>query len=168
MVFVQSGFAADTISCSNKKIDIKAKGFTGFGAEAKKTKTIGYLSLDNSPDAIYQRSFEIGRYRFSREGSEWSIYRKNDDGVFELRKDVHFPVKISADQPLYVSQRDKNVLELRRNTDSANSISMTLVFGKETIEAKEQNGSPILTYNLCPSSTPKAATRATAAPNTKN
>lgn len=54
------------------------------------------------------------------------------------------------DQPLYVSQRDKNVLEVRRNTDDVNSTSMTIAFGPEKIEVKNAAGKPVLTYNVCP------------------
>lgn len=142
--------AAETINCTEKTVEIKAAGFSGFGAEAKKLKTVGRLSKSTSVESVYERTFEIGRYRFERANDKWTVFRKNDQGVFEYRQDIGFPVKVSVDQPLYVSQRDKNVLEVRRNTDDVNSTSMTIVFGGEKIEVRNALGKPVLTYNACP------------------
>ena len=153
MILIVGSFAtagaAENIDCNQKTIEIKAAGFSGFGAEAKKLKAVGRLAKSNLAESAYERTFEIGRYRFERANEKWSVYRKNDQGIFEPRPDIAFPVKVSVDQPLYVSQRDINVLELRRNTDDVNSTSMTIVFSPEKIEVKNSAGKPVLTYRAC-------------------
>lgn len=143
-------FAADSYNCSDKNIEIKAKGFTGYGAQAQKIKTVGRLSPTTSEASTYQRSFEIGFYRFVKEADVWAVYRKNDQGVYLLKREIQFPVKVSIDQPIYVSKRDKNVLEVRRNTDDKNSTFMTIVFGREKMNVNDSEGNSILLYNLCP------------------
>lgn len=154
--------AFETVDCSEKIIEIKAAGFTGFGAEAKKLKPVGRLAKATASEATHERSFEIGRYRFEKANDKWNVYRKSDQGLFEFRQDISFPVKVSVDQPLYVSQRDKNVLEVRRNADDVNSTSMTISFGSKKIEVKNAVGKPVLTYNVCPAAQKAAPVKARA------
>lgn len=163
LILTNTAFAIEKHNCTDKKIEVKAKGFMGYGAEAQKEKSIGRISSTTSAASTYQRSFETGRYRFVKESDAWAIYRKNDQDVYELRKDIKFPVKVSIDQPIYVSQRDKNVLEIRRNTDDKNSTSMTVVFGPAQMNVKDRDGKEILSYSLCPTSNehPAAASDAT-------
>lgn len=159
LILAKSVFAVETHNCSDKKIEVKAKGLIGYGAETQKEKSIGRISSTTSETSTYQRSFETGLYRFVKESDTWAIYRKNDQDVYELRKDIHFPVKVSIDQPIYVSQRDKNVLEVRRNTDDKYSTSVTVVFGREKMNVKDRDGKEILSYSLCSASS-KQSTQA--------
>lgn len=142
--------ATEFYSCSGRNVEIKSAGFYGYNAEAKKIKSVGRFSVATSDASNYQRSFEIGAYRFAKEGEQWAIYRKNDQGRYELRRELKFPVKVSVDQPIYVSQRSKTVLEVRRNTDDTNSTSMTVVFGRSQMEAKDASGKNLVIYTLCP------------------
>ncbi len=128
--FVQ---AQNSKNCSDP-IDLKTKGFLGFGKEAEKEKTIArFLEQKISDTSTYNKSFEIGKYQFVKTKTDWEIYRKNDSGKYELRTDLKFPIKVFADHPIYVSQRPNSILEVRRNTDDTYSKSLTVQFKDKEI-----------------------------------
>ena len=155
LILAPSSFAVETLSCSTKDIEIKAAGFLGLGAETQKVKPIGRLTTRTSETSIYERSFEIGAYRFVKDISGFVTYRKNDAGAYE-QKDIKGQVKVSNDHPIYVNNREGNTLVVRRTGDSKNQQEMIIVFGQNQISVKiNKNGfySEMLNYTLCQKST---------------
>ena len=139
--------AQNSKNCSDP-IDLKTKGFLGFGKEAEKEKTIArFLEQKISDTSTYSKSFEIGKYQFVKTKTDWEIYRKNDSGKYELRSDLKFPIKVFADHPIYVSQRPNSILEVRRNTDDTYSKSFTVQFKDKEIVIQDGAMKSIL---LCP------------------
>lgn len=152
LILAPNSFAVEMMNCSTSDIEIKAAGFLGLGEKAKKIKTIGKLTTQTNDNSSYERSFEIGRYRFVKEKNDFITYRKNDAGTYE-QKDNNKPIRVLNDHSIYVSHREGNTLVIRRSGDDKNKQEMTIVFGKKQMSAKiSRDGvySEILNYTLCP------------------
>ncbi len=154
LIFIEFALAeniSQSTDCKSNRWPVKVAGFLGYNQESKKIRTIAHIvtpSVDQK--SVYERVLEIGNYRFIREGLSWQIYRRNTkDGVFELRKDIPFPVKVSVDEPLYVSVRSDQALELRRNTDDVHSTSVTFQFSKDDTTVKDAKQATIAKYDSC-------------------
>lgn len=155
LILTQNAFAVDSLSCSTDDIEIKATGFLGLGQEAKIEKTIGKLTTRTNETSIYERSFEIGAYRFVKEKDGFITYRKNEAGAY-AQLDIKGQVKVSNDHPIFVSNREGNTLIIRRLGDDKNKQEMIIIFDKNQMSVKVNKGgsySEILKYTLCPKGT---------------
>ncbi len=160
-LFGQHSLGKELPCSADEKIEIKASGFFGFGANAKKEKVIGRLSSTTTPESVFERSFEIGRYRFIREASGWSIYRQDQNNNYVLRKDINFPVKVLTDHPIYVYRRDNNTLEVQRNIVDLEPTSVQILFTPKRIIIRESPTKEILNYQLCKANNSEPASSST-------
>lgn len=171
LIFIEFALAeniSQSTDCKSNRWPVKVAGFLGYNQESKKIRTIAHIVTPNTDQkSVYERVLEVGQYRFIRENqnselsspqntsqnttkASWQIYRRNNkDGAFVLRKDLQFPVKVSVDEPLYVSVRSDQALELRRNTDDVHSTSVTFQFSKDDTTVKDAKQATIAKYDSC-------------------
>lgn len=152
LILASNSFAVETVSCTQSDIDIKVAGFLGLGEEAKKEKTIGKLTTRTGENPSYQRSFEIGEYRFIKENDKFITYRKDQTGnyaVFHLQDQV----RVSNNPSIDVSKQKDGNLIIRRSADEGQAQEIRIIFGrKEMLVKHEKQGQvlEILKYTLCP------------------
>ena len=147
--------AQEILPCADQGVPIRTAGFLGFGDSAKKIRTLATLHPTESGD--FDKELIVGIYKFRRANGSWEVFRKhgdgygNGDGNSYSKHPAKFPIRVFADQPIYVSQRAGNTLEIRRNTDDRHSTSVSVQFLKNNnVLVSNKSAQPILSVSACP------------------
>lgn len=176
MILASKSFAVEIKPCEDKGKDIaiKVAGFVGTSQKSKaEVQTIGKLTTRTSDNSNYERSYEIGEYRFVKENDKFITYRKDQTGnyaVFHMQGQV----RVSNNPSIDVSKQKDGSLIIRRSADAGQAQEIRIIFGhKEMLVKHERQGqvSDIFKYTLCPtdaSAEPAATKAATQNVNTAN
>ena len=138
--------AAKNSQCTDKWVPIKIKRFSGF-TEASLSKEVQIAKLVTpSPDqqSTYEKSFEMGKYRFVRNDKNWDIYRKNEKGGFELkRRSGQF--SIDTDQNIYAQVMPTGEINIRKTTVGYGN-EFNVFFTPTEISLKNSEGQSIFQH----------------------
>lgn len=155
LILASNSFAVEIKPCEEKDKDIAIKvvGFTGTSQKSKtEVQTIGKLTTRTSDNSNYERSYEIGEYRFVKENDKFITYRKDQTGsyaVFHLQGQV----RVSNNPSIDVSKQKDGNLIIRRSADEGQAQEIRIIFGREEMLVKhEKQGRnlEIFKYILCP------------------
>ena len=154
MILASKSFAVEIKPCEDKGKDIaiKVAGFVGTSQKSKaEVQTIGKLTTRTSDKSNYERSYEIGEYRFVKENDKFITYRKDQMGnyvVFHMQEQV----RVSNNPSIDVSKQKDGNLIIRRSADEGQAQEIRIIFGrKEMLVKHEKQGQvlEILKYTLC-------------------
>lgn len=144
------GFATPKSDCSSKNVSIKLPGFSGYGEELKKVKQIAQIITPTSDQpSTFEKSFEIGKYRFVRNDQTWDIYRKNENGEFE-KKDIKGKFQVDADQKIWATVRSDGSINIHRNISGDEyQKEMNVFFTKKEVYILDADKNKIFSYENC-------------------
>lgn len=150
MAFSLNLFSQEQVNCSSKSVAVKMAGFSGYGEELKKTKQIAQLVNPASDQAsTFEKSFEIGKYRFVRNDKTWDIYRKNDDGQFE-KKSITGKFQVDADQKIWATVRADGSINIHRNVSGDEyQKEFNVFFNKKEVTIVDSQQNTLLSYKNC-------------------
>ena len=125
-------------------------GFSGYGEQLKKTKQVAQLVTPSSEQAsTFEKSFEIGKYRFVRNDQVWDIYRKNENGEFE-KKDIKGKFQVDADQKIWATVRSDGSINIHRNISGDEyQKEMNVFFTKKEVYILDADKNKIFSYENC-------------------
>jgi hypothetical protein len=148
--FSQWVFAIDIVPCSEKWVPIKMPGFSGSTKSSllKKVQIAKLINPSNDQVSTYDKSFEMGKYRFVRNGNQWDIYRKNDEGKYEAKK-ISGQFLIDTDQNIYAEAMSTGELTIRKVTAGLEN-EIKVFFTPEKIAIKNmKNNTNLFEYKNC-------------------
>lgn len=146
----QNLFSQEQVNCSTKPVAIKMAGFSGYGKELKKTKQIAQLVNPASDQpSSFEKSFEIGKYRFVRNDKTWDVYRKNENGQFE-KKNITGKFQVDADQKIWATVRADGSINIHRNVAGDDyQKEFNVFFNKKEISIVDSQQNAMLSYKNC-------------------
>lgn len=150
MAFSINLFSQEQVNCSSKPVAVKMAGFSGYGAELKKTKQIAQLVNPASDQtSTFEKSFEIGKYRFVRNDKTWDIYRKNENGQFD-KKNISGKFQVDADQKIWATVRADGSINIHRNVSGDEyQKEFNVFFNKKEVKIVDSEQKTILSYKNC-------------------
>jgi hypothetical protein len=143
-------YAEDQVNCSSKTVPIKMAGFSGYGEELKKTKQIAQLVNPASDQpSSFEKSFEIGKYRFVKIEKGWDIYRKNENGQFQ-KKNITGKFQVDADQKIWATVRADGSINIHRNVAGEDyQKEFNVFFNKKEVSIVDSQKNALLSYKNC-------------------
>jgi hypothetical protein len=148
---ISQNLVAETANCTKEAVPLKMKNFSGYTEnELKIEKQVAKLTAPSADqESTFDKSFEIGKYRFVRNSDRWDIYRKNNDGKFELKK-VTGKFLVDADQSIWATLREDGTINIHRNVvGDQYQNEFNVRFTKKQISIKSLQGKELLIYNNC-------------------
>ena len=143
-------YSQQQVNCSPKSVAVKMAGFSGYGAELKKTKQIAQLVNPASDQpSTFEKSFEIGKYRFVKIEKGWDIYRKNENGQFE-KKNISGKFLVDADQKIWATVRADGSINIHRNISGDEyQKEINVFFNKKEVNIVDSQQNTLLSYKNC-------------------
>jgi hypothetical protein len=169
VAFLFSGLvrAETVVQCAKESVAVPLIGFTGFGTAANKDNKIAKLiSPNQDQDSTFDKSFEIGIYRFVRNEKKWDIYRKDKiTGKYEFKNKMPNTFLIDADQSIWVNVRADGMLNIRRvSGDSELQKEVNVIFSKKEITVQDLNRQALFRYVNCDRSVTQTSSSKSALP----
>jgi hypothetical protein len=166
LLFSINALAVQRRACSEKTVQIKMPGFSGYGEELKKTKQIAQLVRPSKEQiSSFDKSFEIGKYRFVRNDQAWDIYRKNEMGEYE-KKVVQGKFQVDADQKIWATVRSDGSINIHRNVSGDDyQKEMNIFFTNKEIYILDSNRNKLFSYENCE---PSKQSSLNSSPNKQN
>ncbi len=144
-----------TIPCTKNSVPIRMKNFWGMSKkETEFEKQVAELVNPSSGQiSSYDKSFEIGKFRFVRNKYSWDIYRKNDnDDQLTLipRTEIHYREQFAVNtaKNIWVTIKPNGVIHVRRNVVGLEN-EFEVHYTSTNITLKNSENKDFLRYMNC-------------------
>ncbi len=148
---ISQNLSAQAVNCTKKAVPLRLKNFSGYTeGELSIEKQVAQLITPSADqESSFDKSFEIGKYRFVRNADHWDIYRKNNDGKFELKK-LSGKFLVDSDQSIWATLREDGTINIHRNVAGDQyQNEFNVKFSKKEISITDLKANKILVYANC-------------------